>query len=197
MKHDFPDKIIFLDIDGVINTAKYHFQKFDEEAMSNLIDILKATNAKIVVSSSWRDEDLDRMFNNFREHSCFEEIIDNIIGVTVRGYKYTIKGSNLPIVRGNEIKQWVDTKLIYPWHSDPKLKEIYDTPDIIKDGQSYIQPMKSNKLNTDFSYVILDDDTDMLYDQKDNFINTDSLIGLTKEGSEKAIKILNYLFKID
>ena len=52
--------------------------------------------------------------------------------------------------------------------------------------------MNSNKLNVDFSYVILDDDTDMLYDQKDNFIHTECVNGLTKELADKAIKILNY-----
>lgn len=39
--------------------------------------------------------------------------------------------------------------------------------------------------------VILDDDTDMLLEQKDNFINTNGFTGLTKEDAFKAVNILN------
>ena len=41
------------------------------------------------------------------------------------------------------------------------------------------------------SYVIFDDDQDMLYSQKDNFIHIDYMHGITKEHIEQAIKILN------
>jgi len=188
MKHDFPDKIIFLDIDGVINTTKYHFTKFDEECMDNLLEIINKTNAKIVVSSSWRDEDNIRMKNNFLEHGFYESLWNKIIDITCRGYRYTIKGSNFPIVRGNEIKQWIDIHLKYPWHSNKDFDCFYRINN--EDGSFKI--MDSNKLNVDYSYLILDDDNDMLYEQRNNFIQTDSLLGLSKEDITKAIKILNY-----
>ena len=41
------------------------------------------------------------------------------------------------------------------------------------------------------SYVIFDDDQDILYSQKDNFIHIDYMHGITKEHIEQAIKILN------
>lgn len=42
------------------------------------------------------------------------------------------------------------------------------------------------------SYCIIDDDIDMLYEQKDNFVRTDAFYGgLTKEKADKVIKILN------
>ena len=60
-------KIIFLDVDGVLNSAKFAQKMFKEEgvriyaedildghALSLLADIVKNTGAKIVVSSSWR-----------------------------------------------------------------------------------------------------------------------------------------------
>jgi len=50
MKHNSPNKIIFLDIDGVINIPPYRI--FDKVCMNNLSSIIDATNAKIVVSSS-------------------------------------------------------------------------------------------------------------------------------------------------
>lgn len=188
MKHDFPDKIIFLDVDGVINTNKYHFSQFDEVCLDYLQQIIDKTGAKIVVSSSWRDEDTQRMKTNFLENGFTEKLWNEVIDITVRGYRYTIKDSNLPIVRGNEIKQWIDTKLVYPWHSNPSLQKQYE---ILKEDGSF-KIMNSNKLNEDFSYLILDDDTDMLYNQRNNFINTDALLGLQESDIEKAIKILNY-----
>lgn len=42
------------------------------------------------------------------------------------------------------------------------------------------------------SYCIIDDDIDMLYEQKDNFVRTDAFYGgLTKEKADRVIKILN------
>lgn len=42
------------------------------------------------------------------------------------------------------------------------------------------------------SYCIIDDDIDMLYEQKDNFVNCDAYYGgLTKEKADEVIKILN------
>lgn len=187
MKHEHPDKIIFLDIDGVLNTTKYKFQKFDEECMKNLEEILDATGAKIVVSSSWRSS-REIMKASFMEHGCTQKIWDAVIDITVRGYDYVKPKSNLPIVRGNEIKEWIDHHLIYPWYATPSLDELYKTYN--EDGS--FRMMESNEKGIDFSYLILDDDLDMLYDQKDNFINTNCDTGITKEHVEQAIKILNY-----
>jgi hypothetical protein len=41
------------------------------------------------------------------------------------------------------------------------------------------------------SYVIIDDDSDMLYKQRDNFVRTNTLHGFTENDMHKAIKILN------
>ena len=46
-------KIIFLDIDGVISTEKSHYA-LDKDACNLLGKIIDATDAKIVISSSWR-----------------------------------------------------------------------------------------------------------------------------------------------
>lgn len=187
MKHDHPDKIIFLDIDGVINTTKYRFQKFDEVSMQHLEDILDATGAKIVVSSSWRS-DRERMKDSFMEHGCTQKIWDAVIDITVRGYDYMKPKSTFPIVRGNEIKEWIDHHLKFPWYANPETNELYST--FNKDGS--FKMMNHNQKGQDYSYLILDDDIDMLYDQKDNFINTHCDTGITKEHVEQAIKILNY-----
>ena len=42
------------------------------------------------------------------------------------------------------------------------------------------------------TYCIIDDDIDMLYEQKDNFVKTDAYYGgLTKEKADEVIRILN------
>ena len=43
--------------------------------------------------------------------------------------------------------------------------------------------------------MILDDDSDMLLEHKDNFIRCDSMDGLTIEQANKAIEILSYSYK--
>ncbi len=44
-------KYIFLDFDGVINTQN---DKFDKKAVANLRRLLVRTDAKVVISSTWR-----------------------------------------------------------------------------------------------------------------------------------------------
>ena len=69
------DKFIFLDIDGVLNTANYqtwrqlwgkdisdlHGHLFAPSPVRNLRRLIKWTNAKIVLSSSWRMDGLETM----------------------------------------------------------------------------------------------------------------------------------------
>jgi len=188
MKHNFPDKIIFLDVDGVICVGHDHYRHFNQICLELLQEIIDATGAKIVVSSSWRDSDSVRMKANFLEHGFTEKLWGEVIDITIRGYSHIIKGSKLPIVRGNEIKAWVDTKMIYPWHSDPSLDKQYQ---ILREDGSF-KIMNSNKLGVDFSYVILDDDADMLYEQRNHFIQTGAMFGLSIYDRDNAIKILNY-----
>jgi hypothetical protein len=168
-------KLIFLDIDGVIATPDYVKEglwALNPEKQKLLGEILKATDAKIVLSSSWRKLTLE----DTKEHMTEEgfEFVDNIIGVTIRAYHYikkieNEKGIHLSIPRGVEIKQWIDTNI----HSE--------------NGKNY----QHKKLGIDYTYVILDDDSDMLLEQKNNFINTHFEIGLTGIDVVKAIKILN------
>lgn len=50
--------------------------------------------------------------------------------------------------------------------------------------------LKVNGKNID-AYVILDDDNDMLYCQRNNFVQTDMYNGLSEHDVEKTIEILN------
>lgn len=112
----------------------------------------------------------------FREH---------IIGETVHYYSYVKNG--FQVCRGNEIYTWVHDHLFYPWYAYPEIDELYRT--YHEDGS--FKCMNSNRSNVDFTYVILDDDIDMLYIQRNNFVITDTVDGLTKAKANKCIKILN------
>lgn len=169
-------KIIFLDIDGVIATPQSIDESglwtFTKDCLDLLGVILKETGAKIVISSSWRLHNVEETKEHFAEHNF--PFCDDIIGVTIRAYHYIVSGEDskrphLSIPRGVEIKQWLDTNI----YSD--------------NGKDWNMKMPG----VDFTYVILDDDTDMLLEQKDYYLRTKSRIGLTEEIAKKAIQILN------
>lgn len=81
-------KYLFLDIDGVLNHEDWYKNKvrnnrhtmkewwvscFDPECVERLNNILKETDAKLVVSSSWRwDLNLKKYFNHFGITTTFE-----------------------------------------------------------------------------------------------------------------------------
>ena len=160
------EKIIFLDIDGVLATPKYLKNKqwaLDPEKQKLFGKILIKTDAKIVLSSSWRYSTLEKT----KEHMEAEGFLFNneLVGVTIRAYQYIEQGIHLSIPRGVEIKQWIDTHI----HSD--------------NGKNW----ERKKLGKDFNYVILDDDDDMLLEHKDNFVKVNGDIGLTDDDIKNAI----------
>lgn len=172
-------KIIFLDIDGVLNSTEYfrnapdsylfsdpeinldNYQTrvqewskdIDEKAVKVLNKIIEKTGAKIVLSSAWRN-------------SRWEEIEDIL---NLKGFEYLPLLDRTPTldwdssVRGNEILFW------------------------IKHNAQYVQEPHYKYKN----YLILDDSTDMLLWQKDNFHYIDGEIGLQESDIEPCIMILN------
>lgn len=183
------NKIIFLDVDGVINIPNY--LKFDERCLENLRLIVKQTGAKIIVSSSWRTGSLIKTKETLVEGGFPEDLLPFIIGETIRKWSQTIKGSHLKVVRGNEIGTWVDRNLRYAWHDNPEMLEQYK---VLREDGSF-KMMRSNIAGKDFSYVILDDDNDMLLCQTNYFVLTNGLIGLTRENVKEAVHILNRIDK--
>lgn len=165
-------KIIFLDIDGVIATPEYVVDgewALDKQKQNLLGIILRETDAKIVLSSSWRKHTLEDTKLFMKERGF--QFVDEIIGITIRAYHYINRseGIHLSIPRGVEIKQWIDTNI----HSD--------------NGKNW----NKKKLGVDYQYVIIDDDIDMLISQWHNFVITKSEEGLNFPHVVKAINILN------
>ena len=157
-------KIIFLDIDGVLNcenayrkgecnytkwnwedgTEDHHqsFCSWSKELLNKLID---ETGAKIVISSTWRSSGVDFM----RKVWELEGIHGEIIGITPNFRSYKI---NIP--RGIEIQHYLEEEL--------KFHHINWDKDIQKE---YME--KSGVEN----YIIIDDDSDMLYGQRNHFVH--------------------------
>lgn len=156
-------KIIFLDFDGVITTKDSKW-KLCPEKMTMLGEIIFATDAKIVISSSWRRTNLEDTIshitnpeNPYVGKNPFP-YADRIVGITHRmfGFIHPHTERHCKIPRGVEINAWM-----FEYETDIE------------------------------SYVILDDDDDMLYIQREHFVQTDSLNGLSHENVNKAIDILN------
>lgn len=155
-------KIIFLDIDGVLNSdsilSEYipeidgEYYPYQPHLVDNLNMILKRTDAKIVVSSTWRlGESVERLQYLLTHMGVKGEVIGK-----------TDSYNDKFVVRGNEILKWIqDNQNLLGCHH-------YDF----------------------YDYVILDDDSDMLYGQRNNFVHIQGEEGLTKEYAEQAIEIL-------
>lgn len=157
-------KIVFLDIDGVLNSESFWSDKtqgaryreavangcskteqlalanIDPKAVDLLNKILEETDAELVISSTWRT------------HLELPEIL---AFMGVKKQIYSVTPTTLKRHRGTEIQMWLDCH-----------------PDID-------------------NYIILDDDSDMLNKQLNHFIHTSWKNGLTLDHVDKAIKILN------
>lgn len=163
-------KVIFLDIDGVLNTKEWYSKMtndtpkdeygyaFDPVAVANLDNIIKKTGAVIVISSSWKFYGVTKLKKMWKLRNLPGEIIDitpNTISDDIL-LNANLDEMKLGVCRGNEIKEWLSKH-------------------------------KSEISN----YVIIDDYDDLLPEQEDYTVLTNSLIGITEFDAEKAIKILN------
>ena len=167
------EKVIFLDVDGVLNDndfeRKYRENIYIQEPrVKRLKDIVEATQAKIVMSSSWRhcfkvyNEEPERITSE-HDLSIMKELKDKLdkYGLIVSDYtEYLTTG---PYARPLEIRKWILDK--------GNLKR----------------------------FVILDDDDFWVWNWlSDYFVMTrrkkdddDDFMGLEDEHVKRAIEILN------
>lgn len=129
-------KILFLDIDGVLNTDNfrdtYGSETLNSYLVHNLIRVVNVTGCKIVISSDWRFGSITAIHNALKcpgfcdspteqEH---QTLISSIVGVTL---DFGSRESEIKEwVKHNCIKQWVavdDLELDLPFehfvHTDP------------------------------------------------------------------------------
>ena len=162
-------KVIFLDIDGVLNTQDWHGRMtkdtprdefgwvFDPVAVENLGHVVKETGASIIISSSWKFLGLAKLREMWKIRNLPGTILDitpNTVSDEVL-LNANLDEMELGVCRGNEIKEWL-----------------------------------SKHKGEVSNYVIIDDFDDMLPEHEDHVVLTDTLIGITEFDAEKAIAIL-------
>lgn len=154
-------KILFLDIDGVLNSKQWHNSDnckafgtsvkrfFDPVRVEYLNRIVTETETRIIISSSWR---IIRSLQNLQDLFKSIDFTGRILGKTEILSTFE---PDTPNLRGVEIKNW------------------------IKDNQKHFK--------TPIKYVILDDEDDFLKEQKKYFFQTNPDIGLDISTTEKII----------
>ena len=175
-------KIIFLDVDGVLNsndwyverhrlvqagveTRNYPYDEFSPSIVAKLNKITDATGAEIVVSSTWRlGRDLAELRDLFTQVGITGHVLDKT------PHFGGIDGYTIP--RGCEIEQWLDQH---------KFQRINWS---MKEQKEYAEKSEID------NYVIFDDDSDMLYNQREHFIKTSQKTGLDDTDVERAIELL-------
>lgn len=159
-------KIIFLDIDGVLNSQEFYLRRMantlllnedyplceiDPEAIKKLNEIIEITKANVVITSSWR---LSINVNNYQEMFIKKGFKGIVLGVT------------------------------------PLLHFLENGEQIIK-GCEIAAYLNSNFENQYVKYLIIDSNEDMmLLKQKKHFIQTSEFSGLTFDMIPLAIKML-------
>jgi len=156
--------IIFLDIDGVLNTHNHLVKQVEQDGISsyqaqfnfcpdsleNLKQIVEETDAKIVISSTWRISyrcDYDDTHRKF-----WKAIMKNLASIGVHKRVIGITPSCESRIRGDEITEWLSN-------------------------------------NQTDNFVIIDDDSDMS-DLINHLAQCNWSDGITKDVKDKAIEIL-------
>jgi hypothetical protein len=136
-------KILFLDIDGVLNSEEFyknsfnsgeHLNRFDPSSVSFIKALVEEFSLKIVISSTWRFGAVDRLMHELKRNKLLNYLYPDWFTPVIH-----------PVHRGTEIKFWLD---LHP--------EITD-------------------------YAIIDDDENILEEQKNNYVKTCLHKGMTIE----------------
>lgn len=99
-------RILFLDIDGVLNSEVYYRKtllldsnssRFDPEAVSMIKKLVDEFLLKIVISSTWRYGALDRLMFELKKHKLVDYLYNDWFTPVIH-----------PAHRGKEIKLWLD-----------------------------------------------------------------------------------------
>lgn len=165
-------KLIFLDIDGVLNTQEYQqawrakglpssdefSAVFDPRAVAQLKHIIEQTEADIVLISSWKFLGIEVL----RQMWTQRELPGRLLDITPSSASdETLLAMDLELedllntCKGTEIEAWLRQ------HSNPNV-----------------------------GYVIIDDEEVILPTQRAYFVQIKSEVGLSEQDTERAIHIL-------
>ena len=165
MNIDFP--LLFLDVDGVLNSHQYFEER--EKHESDDPNFVRSMKSDI-------DPEAVKRLDLICETTGAKIVVSS---VWQRGRLYDILLDAL--------KEYGKHIQVIGVTGDRGCKDCLRGNNILRWMRDNISEYHSFK-----KYVIIDDDSDMLYWQKDNFVHTSSEKGgLTDEKADKAIKILS------
>ncbi len=183
-------KLIFLDISGVMNSSRLYKQHsveelenmrdkygdaFDPLSMDLINKLISKTGADVVIVSESKDEGRE-WAKAFWEK---REMYGDVVGTTPH-LSFTAKGSRaqVRVPRGVEIQWYYETYHNFRYYDSSWVNNI-----------NYANTLKDK--STLESYVIINDDSDILFEQRGNFVKCDKTLGFTLKEYRKAFRILN------
>lgn len=212
-------KVIFLDVDGVLNRENTE-GKFEEECVEALKYIVNKTAAKVVLSSTWRFtvETRNELLAKLRESGVFAEE-ENFIGHTAHlrlldGVPfYPIANSH--VTRSDEILLWIKCNSVPVgctredfYDEVSSEREYQPLPSIVANTKELF--VKGNEWTTTETWIIekpieleqfiIIDDLPMLKEGcygkllKSHFLKTSMETGLTMEQAHTAVSMLESKF---
>lgn len=168
------EKYLFLDFDGVLNTANYakylrkegieHYDEFgpmfDPNTIEHLKRVVDETGCKIVLSSTWRNEGFMRMRALWKDRNLPGELLAMTPILLSTTYQEARNGEMFSIPERNakalEINAWLEEFAARPCQ-----------------------------------YVIIDDENVFFQCQQEHLVQTDESNGMTYEKAQLAIEILS------
>jgi len=157
-------KLLFLDVDGVLNDGYRGYPFLVEHCLRLLKHIIEETKAQIVLSSNWR------LFNEYRGVLMPKLIEHGIIEKDVFSSTPDLDLDHLPL-RPREILQWIrDNTSICPWQRNKELPQVHQF--VVVDDRNLVKELYGQSLHG-------------------QFVQTNGQVGLTMEIAKKVIKLLN------
>jgi len=210
-------KLIFLDVDGVLNRDSTE-GKFADECVELLAEIVNRTQAKIVLSSTWRytDETRNILRSKLQEHSILaanEDFVGFTPHLGLVDFLPRFPSPNSHATRTDEILLWIRYNTVPEGTKSKSNAEV-------KSSEEAYNPFSANPEETltqealrgmnlctvgewllsepveVYSFVVLDD-LPMLKEGcygstlERNFVHTSMETGLTRKNVEEAVTILN------
>lgn len=114
-------KVLFLDVDGVLNSArtwKTRVEGMAAEHVALVAHILRETGASVVVSSTWRtfpgwNDGASQFHKTLAKHGADGALIlSRVIGRTVDGWEMQLPKTDGRLLRGTEIQHWLDARQV-------------------------------------------------------------------------------------
>ncbi|KAL7537277.1 hypothetical protein ACHAXR_008671 [Thalassiosira sp. AJA248-18] len=200
--------IIFLDIDGVLNTTKHNTQiHLEKHLVKQLKNIVEASDALIVLTTFWRHfheyityvlhrhgidvgrHMLPLPMGSTRGKQCTKNFL-HFHRVKQQESGYCQDDENAVTVKKNSM---IGRSAEDEGEYSSRAEEIEAWLEMY--GDQYLGSKMDGSCGKDWKYVILDDRPSAAKPNTpsfDRFVFTDTKIGLTEEDSEKAIQLLMF-----